>query len=84
MHEARISGYLPGMSTFTEDQLEAIQNVVDRVSSYQDGAPEGTVADELRKGLDEADVTVEEDQLDRLAQAIDAADGDVNASDVLG
>ncbi|WP_229051583.1 hypothetical protein [Aeromicrobium sp. Leaf350] len=72
------------MSTFTEDQLEAIQNVVDRVSSYQDGAPEGTVADELRKGLDEADVTVEEDQLDRLAQAIDAADGDVNASDVLG
>ncbi|GAA1725186.1 hypothetical protein [Aeromicrobium alkaliterrae] len=72
------------MSTFTDDQLEAIQNVVDRVASYQDGAPSGTVAEELRKGFDEAGVTVEEDQLDRLAQAIDAADGDVTASDVLG
>ena len=72
------------MSTFTDDQLTAIQDVVDRVANYQDGAPEGTVAEELRKGLGEAGVTLEDDQVDRLAQAIDGADGDVSASDVLG
>lgn len=72
------------MSTLTDDQLTAIQNVVDRVANYQDGAPEGTVVEELRKGLDEAGVTLDVDQVDRLAQAIDGADGDVSASDVLG
>lgn len=71
------------MSTLTDDQLTAIQNVVDRVANYQDGAPEATVADELRKGLDEAGVTLDDAQVDRLAQAIDGADGDVSASDVL-
>ncbi|MDF1703895.1 MAG: hypothetical protein P1U38_03915 [Aeromicrobium sp.] len=45
--------------------------------------PEATVADELRKGLDEAGVTLDDAQVDRLAQAIDGADGDVSASDVL-
>ncbi|MEG9226541.1 hypothetical protein [Aeromicrobium sp. Sec7.5] len=72
------------MSTLTDEQLTAIQNVVDRVANYQDGAPEGTVAEELRKGLDEAGVTLDGDQVDRLAKAIDDADGDVSASDVLG
>ena len=71
------------MSTLTDDQLTAIQNVVDRVANYQDGAPEGTVADELRTGLDEAGVTLDDAQVDRLARAIDGADGDVSASDVL-
>ncbi len=83
-HGAGRRGYIVSMSTFTDDQLTAIQNVVDRVANYQDGAPEGTVAEELRKGLDEAGVTLDGDQVDRLAQAIDGADGDVSASDVLG
>ena len=48
-------------------ELEAIQLVVDRVSSWQDGATEGTVAEELRKGFDEAGVEVEPDEVDRLA-----------------
>ena len=42
------------MSAHSNEELEAIQAVVDRVSSYQDGAPEGTVARELRDGLAEA------------------------------
>ena len=40
----------------SSDQLEAIQVVVDRVTSWQDGAPEGTVAQELRDGFAEAGV----------------------------
>lgn len=64
-------------------QNEAIQAVVDRVSSYQDGAPEGTVADELRKGFGEAGVEVTDQQVDALAEAIEARDGDVDAAAVL-
>lgn len=65
-------------------ELEAIQLVVDRVSSWQDGATEGTVAEELRKGFDEAGVEVEPDEVDKLANAIQDEHGDVNAADVLG
>ena len=46
------------MSTYESEEIEAVQAVVDRVSSYQDGAPESTVAEELRNGLGEADVSV--------------------------
>ncbi len=65
-------------------EIEAIQAVVDRVSSYQDGAPEGTVAKELRDGLNEADVEVNEDDQRRLVEAIEADAGEVSAADVLG
>lgn len=65
-------------------EIEAIQAVVDRVSSYQDGAPEGTVAKELRDGLNEADVEVSEDDRHRLVEAIEADAGEVSAADVLG
>lgn len=64
-------------------QNEAIQAVVDRVSAYQDGAPEGTVADELRKGFGEAGVEVTDQQVDALAEAIEARNGDVDAAAVL-
>jgi hypothetical protein len=64
-------------------ELEAIQLVVDRVSSWQDGATEGTVAEELRKGFDEAGVEVEPDEVDKLADAIQNEHGDVVVADVL-
>lgn len=73
-----------GMTDLTPEKLEAVQNVVDRVGAYQDGAPEGTVETELRKGLGEADVTLEDQHVTALAEAIEAADGDVDASSVLG
>lgn len=70
--------------TQTPEEIEAIQNVVDRVAAYQDGAPERTVEQELREGLEEAGITLEDDDVQRLATAIDEADGDVSARDVLG
>jgi hypothetical protein len=65
------------------DKLEAIQNVVDRVSSYQDGAPEGTVESELRNGLDEAGIDLEDQQVGALASAIEDNAGEVAVGDVL-
>lgn len=64
--------------------LEAIQLVVDRVSSWQDSATEGTIAVELRKGFDEAGVEVEPDDVEKLADAIRDETGDVSAAEVLG
>ena len=65
-------------------ELEAIQLVVDRVSSWQDGATEETIIEELRKGFDEVGVEVEPDEVAKLADAIQNETGDVNAGEVLG
>ncbi|WP_091124732.1 hypothetical protein [Nocardioides terrae] len=62
---------------------EAIQAVVDRVTSWQDGATEGTVADELSKGFGEAGVEVSADDVTRLADAIESRHGAVSAEEVL-
>ena len=71
-------------STRDSAELEAIQSVVDRVSSYQDGAPEGTVERELRKALGETDVELTDDDVVKLATAIEAEHGSVDAATVLG
>ncbi|QCW51578.1 hypothetical protein FE634_16245 [Nocardioides dongxiaopingii] len=64
--------------------LEAVQGVVDRVSSYQDGAPEGTVRHELLAGLDSAGIRLEDAEVTRLADAIEEQHGAVDAASVLG
>jgi hypothetical protein len=66
------------MSNYTDDQLIAIQGVLDRVTSYQDGAPEGTIEDELRAGFADVDVEVPSEAIGKLAEAV------VDASAVLG
>ena len=66
------------------EKIEAIQIVVDRVGGYQDGAPEGTVRSELVRGLAEADLELTEDEVSRLASAIEDEHGTVDAADVLG
>ena len=66
------------------ERAEVIQNVVDRVSSYQDGAPEGTVEKELRAGLDEAGIELSDTQVRSLADAVEADAGGVKVADVLG
>ena len=71
------------MSDYESEQIEAIQNVVERVAAYQDGAPETTVEEELRKGFDEIAVEVEPDDVTKLAAAIEEDDGDVSAATVL-
>jgi hypothetical protein len=68
----------------SSDELEAIQVVVDRVSGYQDGAPEGTVLTELARGLAEADLGLTDDEVSRLAAAIEDQHGSVDAAAVLG
>jgi hypothetical protein len=79
------NGYLAGMtSTRDSAQLEAIQGVVDRVTSYQDGATEGTVEHELRKALGETDIDLTDDDVAKLASAIEDEHGAVDAAAVLG
>ena len=68
----------------SNENLEAVQAVVDRVSSYQESAPEGTVEKELRTGLDEAGVSLEDADVARLVDAIEADTGAVDAQAVLG
>lgn len=61
-----------------------MQGVVDRVGSYQEGAPERTVEQELRDGLTEAGLELTDDEVTRLAAAIDDVDGIVDVGEVLG
>lgn len=78
-------GYAPGMSESTSsDRTAVIQAVVDRVSSYQDGAPEGTVESELRSGLADAGVELEDREVVALAEAVEAEHGNVSVEHVLG
>ena len=67
----------------SDERTEAIQAVVDRVTSWQDGAPEGTVENELRKGFSEAGVEVSDDEVRALAEAIESRHGAVSADEVL-
>ena len=82
--EAGALGPGPYRGAMSNERLEAVQNVVDRVTSYQDGATEGTVAAELRRGFAEAGVEVRDDEVTRLADAIETAEGAVDAASVLG
>lgn len=65
---------LGGMTDPRDDATKAAQNVTDSVSSYQSGAEEDTVREELDKGLEEAGVEVSEDERKRLTQ--DIAEGE--------
>ena len=68
----------------TDERTEAIQAVVDRVTSWQDGATEGTVPDELRRGADKVGVDLTEDEITRLADVIEDRHAAVSVAEVLG
>jgi hypothetical protein len=51
-------------------QVEAVQAVVDRVTSWQDGAPTETVREELLKGLDETGVSVPDGFVDAVVDHV--------------
>jgi hypothetical protein len=57
-----------------EESNEAVQAVLDRVLSWQAGAPVDTVREELEKGLAEVGESRPPDWLERNAQAISTAD----------
>ena len=67
----------------SSEKFEAIQAVVDRVSSYQESAPEGTVRAELGDALGEAGLDLPADDVTRLVEAIEAGTGPVSAESVL-
>lgn len=67
----------------TDERTEAMQAVVDRVTSWQDGATEGTVDDELKKGFDAAGVDVSDEERRALADAIEGRHGAVKVDEVL-
>lgn len=51
-------------------RTEALQNVVQRVTSWQETATEGTIHDELDRGLKEAGITLTAEQRDHVAHEI--------------
>ncbi|AKT50324.1 hypothetical protein [Arsenicicoccus sp. oral taxon 190] len=51
-------------------KAEAEDRVVERVESWQEGAEQETVAQELREGFEEAGVDKSEDDVERLAKQI--------------
>jgi hypothetical protein len=55
-------------------EADGQQAVVDRVLSWQEGAPVGTVREELRKAAAEVGVDVDDAWLDEKAQQISEAD----------
>jgi hypothetical protein len=57
-----------------EEDNEAVQGVLDRVLSYQAGAPVDTVKAELRSALDEAGESRSDEWLDGNAERISQAD----------
>lgn len=65
-------------------RIEALQAVVDRMTSWQDTAPDGTVETELRRGLDEAGVPVEDHEVAALVDALEKPDQPVHVRAVLG
>jgi hypothetical protein len=57
-----------------EEDNEAVQAVLDRVLSYQVGAPAATVRSELQDGLSAIGESRSEEWLDKNAEAISKAD----------
>jgi hypothetical protein len=51
-------------------KVEAVQAVVDRITSWQDGAPEETVRSELLKALGEAGVDVPASFVDAVVERV--------------
>ena len=51
-------------------RTEALERVVERVNAWQETATEGTIHDELDRGLREAGVTLTDQQRDELAEQI--------------
>lgn len=60
--------------TDQDARTEALRNVVDRVTSWQESAPDGTIRDELDSALDEVGIDLSEAQRERVTQQI--SDGD--------
>lgn len=78
MFGGKWAGYRWAMGDNSElrhaEDNEAVQAVLDRVLSWQEGAPAETVREELRKGLSEIGETRSEEWLQENAERISKAD----------
>mgnify|MGYP001260775707 CR=1 FL=1 len=54
----------------TDAQQQAADHVVERVASWDEGAQPATVREDLQEGMDQADVPVQDSELDRMAEEI--------------
>lgn len=70
------------MSDHTEEKLAALQGIVERVSSYQEAAPEGTIERELRAAIDGTDLEVPDAEVVAIAEAIEARDKSTDTVEV--
>lgn len=62
-----------------EAKVAALQAVVDRLASWQDGADEKTVRKELDEGLDEAGIDVTDDVRERIVQHLQSDASHIDA-----
>ncbi|MFW5469663.1 hypothetical protein ACOCJ4_06405 [Knoellia sp. CPCC 206435] len=53
-----------------EARVESLQAVVDRVLSWQESAPEGTVREELDKALDEVGLDLDDATRERIVEHV--------------
>jgi hypothetical protein len=78
MFTLRGAGYRSLMSDNSDlrhaDDNEAVQAVLDRVLSWQEGAPVETVREELERGLSDIGETRSEEWLQEHAERISKAD----------
>lgn len=68
----------------SNERTEAVQAVVDRMTSWHDTATEGRIEQELRDALGKTDVDLDDDEIARLVEAIEGSEGQVSVSEVLG
>jgi uncharacterized membrane-anchored protein YjiN (DUF445 family) len=66
--------------TDQDARTEALRNVVDRVSSWQETATDGTIREELDRALTEAGIELSDAEREQITQQIsDGQDVDVDA-----
>ena len=66
----------------SDETMTALQGVVERVASYQEAAPDGTVEKELREALASTDLELSDDEIRTLTEAIEARDKSTDTVDV--
>lgn len=75
------------MTNHSDEKLNALQGLVERVASYQESAPEGTIEKELRDALAQTDLELSDEEIVTVADAIDARDtstANVDVRELLG
>lgn len=72
LHDRSLAGYREQMTEMNQDdaRVQALRGVVERVTAWQETAPEGTIREELGKALHEAGVTLTEDQQELVTERI--------------